>query len=262
MVSNGSVAPNTSWCVENSNVVLSATPSAYYDFDHWSGNVTGTSNPITIVMTNSKTVTAYFVAEVVTNGTPKWWLATNSLPITDVGALTDTDGDGLPNWLEYAYHTNPNLADTDGDGYSDGVEVSWGSDPTDAKSVPIANMTVASSPTGIGHPQPIGYGVFSLPLGSTVTDAVSSLVYQGSGTRYQNIGWLGTGDVPSVGLTNNLRFTLNVNSSLTWLWGAQYALSIATNYSTSAKFVARDESSKWLAPDGTNDDGFWVERCR
>ena len=161
-----------------------------------------------------------------------------------------------PNWLEYAYHTNPNLADTDGDGYSDGVEVSWGSDPTDAKSVPIANMTVASSPTGIGHPQPIGYGVFSLPLGSTVTDAVSSLVYQGSGTRYQNIGWLGTGDVPSVGLTNNLRFTLNVNSSLTWLWGAQYALSIATNYSTSAKFVARDESSKWLAPDGTNDDGF------
>lgn len=35
----------------------------------------------------------------------------------------DSDGDGLPNWLEEKYHTNPLERDTDGDGLLDGYEV-------------------------------------------------------------------------------------------------------------------------------------------
>lgn len=35
----------------------------------------------------------------------------------------DSDGDGLPNWLEEKYHTNPLARDTDGDGLLDGYEV-------------------------------------------------------------------------------------------------------------------------------------------
>src|SRR3989344_4421706 len=38
----------------------------------------------------------------------------------------DTDADGLPDWQEVLYGTNPNVADTDGDGISDGEAVRQG----------------------------------------------------------------------------------------------------------------------------------------
>ena len=44
--------------------------------------------------------------------------------IFDVGEL-DTDGDGLPDSLELAIGTNPNLADTDSDNLNDGFEVAF-----------------------------------------------------------------------------------------------------------------------------------------
>jgi hypothetical protein len=59
--------------------------------------------------------------------------------------IADTDGDGLPNWMEsntgtYVSPTNtgtnPNLADTDGDNFNDGKEVSRGTDPNDPNSHP------------------------------------------------------------------------------------------------------------------------------
>jgi len=42
----------------------------------------------------------------------------------------DSDNDGLPDWQEKIYKTDPNNPDTDGDGYLDGEEVASGYDPT------------------------------------------------------------------------------------------------------------------------------------
>ncbi len=42
----------------------------------------------------------------------------------------DSDHDGLPDWKETLYHTDPNNPDTDGDRTSDGQEVFEGRDPT------------------------------------------------------------------------------------------------------------------------------------
>ena len=41
----------------------------------------------------------------------------------------DTDGDGLPNYLEYIHGTNPIKVDSDGDGFSDKKEIVGGYDP-------------------------------------------------------------------------------------------------------------------------------------
>lgn len=42
----------------NTSVTLTAAPDQGYVFDHWSGDLTGTANPATIVMNANKTVTA------------------------------------------------------------------------------------------------------------------------------------------------------------------------------------------------------------
>ena len=64
--SNGSVAKNPDHTAYNSGdqVTLTATPAAGFVFDHWSGDLSGTSNPATITMDSNKTVTANFTASV------------------------------------------------------------------------------------------------------------------------------------------------------------------------------------------------------
>lgn len=55
--------------------------------------------------------------------------------------LADTDADGVNDGDEInVYFTNPLQRDSDGDGFLDGVEVRNHSDPTDATSVPAANV--------------------------------------------------------------------------------------------------------------------------
>lgn len=44
------------------SVMLTATPAAGYTFTGWSGDLTGTTNPVTITMTGNRTVTATFAA--------------------------------------------------------------------------------------------------------------------------------------------------------------------------------------------------------
>lgn len=65
-----------------------------------------------------------------------WWLGRDASVLDselDAGfvrlAQTDQDGDGLADWEEELWQTNPQNPDSDGDGTSDGAEVSAGRDP-------------------------------------------------------------------------------------------------------------------------------------
>jgi len=66
--------------------------------------------------------------------------------LDDASFGIDQDGDGLLDYEETAFGTNPLLADTDGDGFSDGVEVKAGSSPTSADGTPVPE--IVADPVG------------------------------------------------------------------------------------------------------------------
>src|SRR5687767_6331207 len=60
---SGTVArnPNFAQYPNGSVVTLTATPDADFLFSHWSGDLSGSSNPVNVEMTSSQSVTAHFV---------------------------------------------------------------------------------------------------------------------------------------------------------------------------------------------------------
>lgn len=83
---------------------LTAVPNPGYRFTGWTGDASGTANPLTITMDADKTVGATFEKD-----------------------LTDADTDGLSAYDELVVHgTNPALPDTDADGLADGYELGIG----------------------------------------------------------------------------------------------------------------------------------------
>ena len=93
-------------------------------------------------------------------------------------SIVDTDGDGLPNWMEndsgnFLSSTNtgtdPLLFDTDGDLVSDGIEVTRGTNPNDPLSVPppVSNDFDGDRKSDIGCYFPPG-GNWYLSIGSAL----------------------------------------------------------------------------------------------
>ena len=108
-VPNGSVTVDSGWQPLGVTTQLTAVASPYYHFVNWSGDATGTSNPIALLMDQPKSVTANFAANVTTtHPTPEAWLAQYGITSDfDHTSLDDTDHDGLANWQEYVAGTDP-----------------------------------------------------------------------------------------------------------------------------------------------------------
>jgi uncharacterized repeat protein (TIGR02543 family) len=54
-------SPNLPYYAPDSDVTLSAVPSTSWVFSEWSGDASGTNNPLSVVMTNNKSITARFL---------------------------------------------------------------------------------------------------------------------------------------------------------------------------------------------------------
>ena len=105
-IERGSVSDGDSY-LDDSAATVTATAAPGYLFDSWSGDASGSSNPLQVNMDQHRTITAQFVED-----------------------GNDDDEDGLSNFEELiTYNTNPSVKDSSGDGLSDGEIVAIGLDP-------------------------------------------------------------------------------------------------------------------------------------
>jgi len=112
---NGTVvkSPNTATYNSGTNVILTATPLAGYTFSSWSGDATGTANPLTVNVNGNKNITANFTSN-----------ASNfTLNVTAINGSVSRN----PNQLTYPNGTNVVLTPAANPGYS---FTSWSVDAT------------------------------------------------------------------------------------------------------------------------------------
>ncbi|MDP3849296.1 MAG: putative Ig domain-containing protein [Luteolibacter sp.] len=104
----------------SASVTISATPDAGYMFSGWTGDASGTTNPLTFVMNGNKTIGATFTLIAADSDSDG---LSDHQEVTVTGTdpqRADTDGDGLIDGLEVnVAHTNPLLADSNSDGMND-----------------------------------------------------------------------------------------------------------------------------------------------
>jgi hypothetical protein len=104
----GSVTPTNLTVGVAAEAILTATPAPYYEFVGWSGDASGSDNPLTLTVRSNLLVEARFAELVTTNHpTPQAWLAENGA-IGDFESAVDLTGaNGLPLWKSYIAGLDP-----------------------------------------------------------------------------------------------------------------------------------------------------------
>ncbi|HNS32356.1 MAG TPA: cohesin domain-containing protein [bacterium] len=200
-------------------VDLTANANAGYRFDSWTGGVADpNSATTTVTMDANKTVTANFI---------KQYTLTMAANPPAGGEITPVAG-------QYVHDEDAvvDITANPGLGY---VFTGWTGGVADANA-PQTTVTMNADKTitanfaraytlevisAHGNPNP-AVGQHAYVEGSQVTVSVPSPVANTG--QYVCIGWTGTGSVPATGTTNSVTFTINENSSITWLWKLQYSL--------------------------------------
>jgi hypothetical protein len=99
---------------------------------------------------------------------------TNELGLFAIAAETDADGDGLGDYEELRWGTNPGITDSDGDGISDGNEIWFTlSDPQDARKKDADDQYAIARNLETGQ----GYYIAGRIIGECGQSAVSNCVY-------------------------------------------------------------------------------------
>ena len=104
----GSVDPTNGTYTAGSVVDVLATPATYFQFDEWTGDASGTDNPLELVMETNVTVQAAFSETLTTNDpTPYWWLAEYGYTNDFETAVTLIGANGMALWESYVAGLDP-----------------------------------------------------------------------------------------------------------------------------------------------------------
>lgn len=100
------------WHALGGTLTLTATPSSFYRFDCWTGDVESVSTEIAVPLTGPVSVHARFVPQTTASGTPLWWIAQRALTAGGFSSdeADDADGDGFSAAQEFQAGTSPNDA--------------------------------------------------------------------------------------------------------------------------------------------------------
>jgi len=199
--SNGSVtkSPDTASYAYNQSVSLTATPAAGYHFVNWSGDLSGSSNPATLVMDGNKSVTAIFASNV------------HTLTITANGGTVTRN----PDKASYEYGESVTLTASASAGYSftgwsgaasgtnSSVTIVMDGDKSVTANFAAISYTLSIAATNgsvVANPQKAGYS-----YGESVSlQAVPN-------TGYHFTGWSGS----LSGSTNPASIVMNADKSVT-----------------------------------------------
>ncbi len=144
-----SKSPNQAAYASGSSVTVTATPAAGFQFSGWSGDASGTTNPLTVTMTANKNITATFTAA----------------PAASYTLTTNTTGSGTvvknPNQATYPSGSTVSLTATPAAGFT---FASWSGDATGSTNPLTVTMTANKSITATFTAAPAGQSVTSYTL--------------------------------------------------------------------------------------------------
>ncbi|QIL75328.1 InlB B-repeat-containing protein [Hymenobacter sp. HDW8] len=204
-------SPNAGSYASGTVVSLTATPAAGYVFSGWSGDATGTVNPLSVTMSANKSITATF-----TVAPPVSYTLTTTTSPTGGGTISRT-----PNAASYASGTVVSLTATPEAGYTFSGWSGDASGSTNPLSVTMSanknitatftqtppttyTLTTTASPTAGGT-------IGRVPnAGSYASGTVVSLTATPA-AGYVFSGWSGD----ATGTTNPLSVTMSANKSIT-----------------------------------------------
>ena len=124
--------------------------------------------------------------------------------------------------------------------------------------VPPRTLTISGSPSNLLASEP-AYGVHILPSDSAV-HAQAQYSHMGTnGQRTACVGWIGAGSVPPGGEQDFCDFILTEDSSITWLWQEQVALTQTSSPAGALNAVTWHEknstATSWMAPESHRFNG-------
>ncbi|MCX7956892.1 MAG: InlB B-repeat-containing protein [Endomicrobia bacterium] len=192
-------------------VTLTAVPNSGYQFDGWSGNLTGTTNPATITMNSNKVVTANFSQQ-----QQQTYTLTVSINPTGGGSVVLNPAGGT-----YVAGTQVTLTATASSGY---VFSGWSGDLTGTTNPATITMNSNKVVTASFSEQqqttytlttnvsPTGAGSVTLnPSGGVYTAGTTVVLTATANSGYQFLNW--TGDV--TGTSNPTTIVINSNKTVT-----------------------------------------------
>jgi len=206
VIGAGSVSPANGIFNDGALVTLTATPAAGYQFDGWSGDLTGATNPATLTLDANKNVTATFT----------------QIPITQYTLTVNTVGSGNvtlnPAGGIYDSGTMVTLTATPDAGYQ---FTGWSGDlsgTTNPATITMNANKIVTATFALLPPQytltanPVGFGSVTLsPAGGVYNSGTVVTLIATPNAGYQFSGW--SGDLS--GTTNPATITMDANKNVT-----------------------------------------------
>lgn len=213
-------------------VNLTAEPQSGWEFTSWSGDLNSSSNPVSLLIDDNKTVTATFARiqyklTLITNyGTTlpsvgEYWYPSGSTVNIEASPPTVSGVDERYSWQGWVGSGTGSYT-----GAANPVTISINGNITQTAHWSHEYKLTISTNLGSSVPS-IGEHWY---LAGSVVTVESTAPSAESGVRYVSSGWTGVGSVPASGEATTLTFTLSAPSAITWSWITQYYLTVSSTY--------------------------------